>query len=166
MPGTVNRGLPISGGHLGAERPRSTARAVRRRYRSHCLGINNHGQVVGELGRLRQHHTATLCSTAPRRSLGARRNADRPRIFGWSLLGCLRHQRSRRCLWNIRHCGRFSSPFPVDTGIPQTLQLNPPDGFPVAVNACCKTINDRREIVGFMFNADFTQRTLSCGRTA
>jgi probable HAF family extracellular repeat protein len=37
------------------------------------------------------------------------------------------------------------------------LQLNPPEGFPVAINGCCKTINDRREIVGFMFNADFTE---------
>jgi probable HAF family extracellular repeat protein len=38
------------------------------------------------------------------------------------------------------------------------LQLNPPEGFPVAINGCCKTINDRREIVGFMFNADFSQQ--------
>ena len=38
------------------------------------------------------------------------------------------------------------------------LQLEPPVGFPVAINGCCKTINDRREIVGFMFNADFTQQ--------
>ena len=32
------------------------------------------------------------------------------------------------------------------------VQLNPPDGFPVAVNDCCKTINNRREIVGFMLD--------------
>jgi probable HAF family extracellular repeat protein len=38
------------------------------------------------------------------------------------------------------------------------LELDPPAGFPIAVNGCCKTINDRREIVGFMFNADFTQQ--------
>ncbi len=38
------------------------------------------------------------------------------------------------------------------------VELNPPPGFPFAVNGCCKTINDRREIVGFMFNADFTQQ--------
>ena len=34
------------------------------------------------------------------------------------------------------------------------LQLNPPDGFPAAINPCCKTINDRREIVGFMFDVN------------
>ncbi len=38
------------------------------------------------------------------------------------------------------------------------VKLQTPDGFPAAVNPCCKTINDRREIVGFMFNADFTQQ--------
>jgi probable HAF family extracellular repeat protein len=35
------------------------------------------------------------------------------------------------------------------------VQLNPPDGFPVVVNPCCKTINDSREIVGFMLDANF-----------
>ena len=35
------------------------------------------------------------------------------------------------------------------------LQLTLPDGFVAGVNPCCKTINDRREIVGFMFDADF-----------
>jgi probable HAF family extracellular repeat protein len=38
------------------------------------------------------------------------------------------------------------------------VQLKPPDGFVAAVNPCCKTINDSREIVGFMFNADFSQQ--------
>lgn len=33
--------------------------------------------------------------------------------------------------------------------------LRPPAGFVAAVNGCCKTINDRREIVGFMFDANF-----------
>jgi probable HAF family extracellular repeat protein len=38
------------------------------------------------------------------------------------------------------------------------LELVPPAGFPTAINGCCKTINDRREIVGFLFNPDFTQQ--------
>jgi probable HAF family extracellular repeat protein len=38
------------------------------------------------------------------------------------------------------------------------LQLKPPTGFVAAVNPCCKTINDGREVVGFMFNADFSQQ--------
>jgi probable HAF family extracellular repeat protein len=36
------------------------------------------------------------------------------------------------------------------------VQLALPAGFVAAVNPCCKTINDSREIVGFMFNADFS----------
>jgi probable HAF family extracellular repeat protein len=32
--------------------------------------------------------------------------------------------------------------------------LSLPAGFVAAVNGCCKTINDRREIVGFMFSSD------------
>ncbi len=35
------------------------------------------------------------------------------------------------------------------------LRLDTPNGFVGAVNPCCKTINDRREIVGFMFGTDF-----------
>ncbi len=35
------------------------------------------------------------------------------------------------------------------------LKLEPPDGFSIAISPCCKTINDRREIVGFMLDADF-----------
>jgi probable HAF family extracellular repeat protein len=35
------------------------------------------------------------------------------------------------------------------------LKLNPPEGLSVAVNPCCKTINDRREIVGFMLDSNF-----------
>lgn len=38
------------------------------------------------------------------------------------------------------------------------VPLEPPAGFVAAVNPCCKTINDDREIVGFMFNADFSQQ--------
>ncbi len=36
------------------------------------------------------------------------------------------------------------------------VQLDPPSGnFPVVVSGCCKTINDRREIVGFMLDASY-----------
>jgi probable HAF family extracellular repeat protein len=35
------------------------------------------------------------------------------------------------------------------------LKLDPPDGFSVVVNPCCKTINDSREIVGFMLDSNF-----------
>ena len=35
------------------------------------------------------------------------------------------------------------------------VNLEPPPGFPIAINPCCKTINERREIVGFMLDADF-----------
>lgn len=35
------------------------------------------------------------------------------------------------------------------------VQLKLPAGFVAAVNPCCKTINDSREIVGFMFDSDF-----------
>ncbi len=36
------------------------------------------------------------------------------------------------------------------------VQLKTPPGFVAAVSPCCKTINDEREIAGFMFNADFS----------
>jgi probable HAF family extracellular repeat protein len=37
-----------------------------------------------------------------------------------------------------------------------TLQmLETPAGFPFAINPCCKTINDRREIVGLMLDINF-----------
>lgn len=38
------------------------------------------------------------------------------------------------------------------------VELKPPAGFVLAVNPCCKTINNEREIVGLMFNADFSQQ--------
>ncbi len=38
------------------------------------------------------------------------------------------------------------------------LQLTLPNGFLAAVSPCCKSINDRREIVGFMFDASFNSR--------
>src|SRR4051812_2028890 len=40
-------------------------------------------------------------------------------------------------------------------GTRKAVPLSPPAGFVAAVNGCCKTINDRREIVGFMFDAEF-----------
>jgi probable HAF family extracellular repeat protein len=40
----------------------------------------------------------------------------------------------------------------------KAVQLELPAGFVAALNPCCKTINNRREIVGFMFNADFTRQ--------
>jgi hypothetical protein len=33
------------------------------------------------------------------------------------------------------------------------VPLGLPDGFVAAVNGCCKTINDRREIVDWMFRS-------------
>ena len=47
-------------------------------------------------------------------------------------------------------------PFLWTPGARKLVQLVPPAGFVAAVSPCCKTINDRREIVGFMFNADFS----------
>ncbi|HZQ56267.1 MAG TPA: hypothetical protein VFB14_29025 [Bryobacteraceae bacterium] len=37
----------------------------------------------------------------------------------------------------------------------KAVPLQPPPGFVAAVNGCCKTINARREIVGFLFDANF-----------
>jgi probable HAF family extracellular repeat protein len=36
----------------------------------------------------------------------------------------------------------------------KAVPLQTPPGFVAAVNGCCKTINDRREMVGFMFDAN------------
>jgi probable HAF family extracellular repeat protein len=68
----------------------------------------------------------------------------------------------------INEHGDVSGTSPDSGGLPQAflwtpethklVQLQLPNGFVGAINPCCKTINDKREIVGSMFDAAFNSR--------
>ena len=119
-----------------------------------ALGINNRGQVVGVSG--------VCADTAPppyvTPSHAVLWDRDGTRIDLGSLGG-------PAAATSINDHGDISGTSSTADGLPRPflwtpesrtlVQLNPPDGFPVAVAPCCRTLNDRREIVGFMFDANF-----------
>jgi probable HAF family extracellular repeat protein len=122
---------------------------------AYAFGINNQGQVVGNSG-ICANTTPPPYVSAPHAVLWER---DGTPVNIGSLGGPV----SGASAINSR--GDVSGTSTTADGSPRPflwtpeshtlLQLNPPEGFPVAINPCCKTINDRREIVGFMFDADF-----------
>jgi probable HAF family extracellular repeat protein len=122
---------------------------------ANAFGINNRGQVVGNSG-VCANTTPPPYVTSPHAVLWER---DGTPINLGSLGGPI----SGASAINSR--GDVSGTSTTADGSPRPflwtpesrtlLELDPPAGFPIAINGCCKTINDRREIVGFMFDADF-----------
>ena len=125
---------------------------------ANAFGINNDGQVVGNSG-VCANTTPPPYVTSPHAVLWER---DGTPIDLGSLGGPVSGASA------INNHGDVSGTSSSADGSPQAflwtpetrtlVKLQTPDGFPAAVNTCCKTINDRREIVGFMFNADFSQQ--------
>jgi probable HAF family extracellular repeat protein len=125
---------------------------------AYAFGINNRGQVVGNSG-VCANTTPPPYVTSPHAVLWER---DGTPINLGSLGGPI----SGASAINSR--GDVSGTSTTADGSPRPflwtpesrtlLELDPPAGFPIAINGCCKTINDRREIVGFMFDADFNSR--------
>jgi probable HAF family extracellular repeat protein len=123
---------------------------------AYALGINNHGQVVGNSGVCANSTPPPPYPSAPHAVLWERDGT--PVNFG-SLGGPVSGASA------INSHGDVSGTSTTADGSPRPflwtpeshtlLKLNPPEGFPVAVNPCCKTINDRREIVGFMLDSNF-----------
>lgn len=120
-----------------------------------ATGINNHGQVVGVSG--------TCANTTPPPYVTAS-HAVLWRRDGTPIdLGSLGGGSGATA---INERGDISGTSTDTDGLPQSflwtpetrklVQLVTPAGFVAAVNPCCNTINDEREIVGFMFNADFS----------
>jgi probable HAF family extracellular repeat protein len=122
---------------------------------SFALGINNRGQVVGVSGVC--GNTTPPPYVTPYRAVLWERDGT-PIDLG-SLGGAFAGASA------INDRGDVSGTSATPDGsvrpflwTPQShtlLQLNPPEGFPVAINPCCKTINDRREIVGLMLDSNF-----------
>jgi probable HAF family extracellular repeat protein len=122
---------------------------------ANAFGINNKGQVVGDSG-VCGNTTPPPYPSSPHAVLWER---DGTPIDLGSLGGPLSGASA------INNHGDVSGTAATADGSPQAflwtpetrrlVKLQTPDGFPAAVNPCCKTINDRREIVGFMFDADF-----------
>ncbi len=125
---------------------------------ANAFGINNSGQVVGNSG---------VCgnTTPPPYVMSSHAvlwERDGTPIDVGSALG----GPSGASAINDR--GDVSGTYTSASGSPEAflwiresrrpVPLQPPTGFVAAVNGCCKTINDDREIVGFMFNADFSQQ--------
>jgi probable HAF family extracellular repeat protein len=126
---------------------------------ANAFGINNRGQVVGNSG--------VCANTTPPPYVTSAHAVLWERDGTPTNLGSLGGPISGASAINNRGDVSGTSttadgstrPFLWTPESPRTLlQLNPPGDFPVVVNGCCKTINDRREIVGFMFNADFSQQ--------
>ena len=120
-----------------------------------AFGINNHGQVVGNSG-VCGNTTPPPYPNSPHAVLWER---DGTPINLGSLGGPLSGASA------INNNGDVSGTAAIADGSPQAflwtpetrrlVKLQTPGGFPAAVNPCCKTINERREIVGFMFDANF-----------
>jgi probable HAF family extracellular repeat protein len=121
-----------------------------------AFGINDRGQVVGNSG--------TCANTTPPPYVSS------PHAVLWERdgapvdLGSLGGPFSGASAINER--GDVSGTSSTVDGLPRPflwtpesrrmIQLIPPDAFPNAINPCCKSINDRREIVGFMLDSEFS----------
>lgn len=122
-----------------------------------ALGINNRGQVVGSSG---------VCATTAAPPYVSVDHAVLWQPDGTSIdVGGSLGGPAGASAINDR--GDVSGTYNAMNGpeaflwTPETrkaIPLQPAPGFVAAVNGCCKTMNDQREIVGFMFNADFTQQ--------
>jgi probable HAF family extracellular repeat protein len=122
---------------------------------ANAFGINNKGQIVGNSG-VCANTTPPPYPSSPHAVLWER---DSTPIDLGSLGGPVSGASA------INNHGDVSGTAVTADGSPQAflwtpetrtlVKLQTPDGFPAAVSPCCKTINDRREIVGFMFDADF-----------
>jgi probable HAF family extracellular repeat protein len=125
---------------------------------AYAFGINNQGQVVGNSG-ICANTTPPPYVSAPHAVLW---ESDGTPVNLGSLGGPVSGASAINSRGDVSGTSATADgsvrPFLWTPESRTLLQLNPPEGFPVAINGCCKTINDRREIVGFMFNADFTQQ--------
>ena len=119
-----------------------------------AFGINNRGQTVGGSG---------LCgNTTPPPYPSASHAVLWDRVGTPIDLGSFGGPVSIASA--INEHGDISGTSLTPDGLPQAflwtpetrklIKLQTPPGFASAVNPCCKTINDRREIVGLMFGSD------------
>lgn len=120
-----------------------------------AFGINNSGQTVGGSGAC-GNTTAPPYVSAPHAVLW---EPDGTSVDLGSLGGPV------SIATTINSRGDVAGTSSTTDGSPQPflwtpesrtmLPLTPPDGFPIAITPCCRTINDRREIVGFMLDTEF-----------
>jgi probable HAF family extracellular repeat protein len=123
-----------------------------------AFGINDHGQVVGLSG---------VCSNTTPPPYPASPHAVLWERDGTPVdLGSLGGRRAGASA--INNHGDVAGTAANAQGLPrpflwtpesQTMvELTPPEGFVKAIAPCCKVINDRREIVGLMFDSDGNSR--------
>jgi probable HAF family extracellular repeat protein len=122
---------------------------------ANAFGINNRGQVVGNSG-VCANTTPPPYVTSHRAVLWER---DGTPIDLGSLGGAFAGASAINDRGDVSGTSATADgsvrPFLWTPESRTLLELDPPAGFPIAINGCCKTINDRQEIVGFMFDAGF-----------
>ena len=122
------------------------------------FGINNRGQAVGASG-VCANTTPPIAPNAPHAVLWER---DGTPVDLGSLGG------SQNIASSVSNRGDVAGTAFTPEGSPHAFlwtkssgkmkDLGTVPGFVGFINPCCNTINDRREIVGFMFDADFNSR--------
>jgi len=123
-----------------------------------AFGINDRGQVVGGSG-VCSNTTPPPYPGAPHAVLWERdgTTVDLGSLGGPNTIATGINSRGDVAGTAVNADG-LTRPFLSTPESRPMVEITPPKGFPAAIAPCCKVINDRREIVGFMLDSNGDSR--------